>query len=336
MARRISSRRSLLVTTWLLLLRLADGRSRNIFSSFGRTTSSQKTPMYPFPLTQIRGGAEVASETKAYRLKQQLYLQSRSLALREALIARGLSVFSHQPDETVAKPIDWDCALATAQSPKSCLFSFDAEENSKVVAPLDTDKWISLRALNRLRRTDPTKIEPLWHNQFPILTTWMSPSHRYTIYSYLSPPGAFLSWILDTPGILSLCVMTAALVGLLATLPVWEGLVRLIVTSEALWLNWPNWGRFVHANLPLKLLMGQMTFKFLGGNLQRLVGYVRDYLVEVECNYLEACTPLTITEESHDNDVIMEEEEGEEVGGVADDEIDEDEDYSDDYDDEDW
>ena len=158
-----------------------------------RYETEQQDSIHPLVLA-LRGGSTKASSStnvadaealRAYRWQQQLYLQSRSMQLRQALLARGLDGLHHSPEalEEAKKhvPVDWDCALATRQHPKSCLYSFDAEPGTKVVAPRDTTQWISLSALNRLRRNDPTKVEPLWHSQYSILATWLNPESQYSM-----------------------------------------------------------------------------------------------------------------------------------------------------------
>jgi Skp family chaperone for outer membrane proteins len=237
-------------------------------------------------------------ELQAYRLQQQLYLQSRSLQLRQALIARGLTALQHGAVEegTVSRHVDWDCAMATKEHSKSCLYSFDAEIGSKVVAPIGTDQWITLSALNRLRRTDPTKVEPLWHSQYSILKTWLSPSDKYSLYNYLTPAGTLLSYILDAPVVLASCMLVIGLLGLLVTLPFWESLVQTILTHPLVWTSWPNWGRFVHAALPLKLLLGQLAWRGMATIFFSIYTNIRDRLIEWECQIWEDAMPLTILE----------------------------------------
>jgi hypothetical protein len=240
-------------------------------------------------------------ELQAYRLQQQLYLQSRSLHLRQALISRGLTALSHgavEEGSTVSRHVDWDCAMATREHSKSCLYSFDAEIGSKVVAPIGTDQWITLSALNRLRRTDPTKVEPLWHSQYSILKTWLSPADTFSLYNYLTPGGTLLSFILDAPVVLASCMLVTGLLGLLVTLPFWEGLVQTILTHPLVWTSWPNWGRFVHAALPLKLLLGQLAWRGMATVFGRIYAQIRDRLIEWECQIWEECIPLTILEGS--------------------------------------
>ena len=250
-------------------------------------------------LTNIRGGSTTTTEPttdplQAYRIQQQLYLQSRSLQLRQALLSRGLTELQHSETETTAQLVDWDCALATKDEPKSCLYSFDAQTGSKVICPMDTNQWITLAALNRLRRNDPTKVEPLWHSQYKILQGWFHPSQAYSLYTHLSPAGTLLACLLDAPWLLGLCMGGVFLTALLVTLPVWEGLVKWFLTSPLLWNQWHQWGRFLHAALPLKLLLGQMAWKFLANVFGMVYGKIRGQLVEWECQMLEACTPLTI------------------------------------------
>jgi hypothetical protein len=239
-----------------------------------------------------------ATELQAYRLQQQLYLQSRSLQLRQALIARGLTALQHGAVEegTVSRHVDWDCAMATPGHSKSCLYSFDAEMGAKVVAPIGTDQWITLSALNRLRRTDPTKVEPLWHSQYSILKTWLHPSDKYSLYNYLTPAGTILSYVLDSPYVLAVCIVLVGLIGLLATLPFWEAVIQTVLTHPFVWIQWPQWGRFVHAALPLKLLLGQLAYRGMADVFGKIHGTVRDHLIEWECQMWEDCIPLTILE----------------------------------------
>jgi hypothetical protein len=263
----------------------------------------QKLPV----LALFRGGAVTTKkdDVHAYRMQQQLYLESRSLQLRQALISRGLSALEHQENDGAAKakPTDWDCALATALHPKSCLYSFDAEENSKVVAPIDTNHWITLSSLNRLRRTDPSKVEPLWHSQYSILTSWLNPNHVYSLYTYLTPWGALLSFLLDTPILLATTLMLTTFMAILITLPLWEMVAQTFLTSNVLWANWPQWGRFMHAALPLKLLLGQMAWKGLASIFAAVYGRIRQVLIEWECQVWENCVPLTILDDNDPQDL---------------------------------
>ena len=132
-----------------------------------------------------RGGSSIQTEKspqeqkqadnnilQKYRISQQHLLQLRSTYLSEALSSRGIHVGPTLVDVATpegSKPpqmVDWDCCLSTSSHPKSCLYSFDAEVDTKVIAPMNTNQWISLQALNRLRRTDPSKVEQ--HRRSPV------------------------------------------------------------------------------------------------------------------------------------------------------------------------
>jgi hypothetical protein len=262
------------------------------------TTASVADTMDPAESEESLLKKKQAAELQAYRLQQQLYLQSRSLQLRQALISRGLTALQHGAVEegTVSRHVDWDCAMATPGHSKSCLYSFDAEMGAKVVAPIGTDQWITLSALNRLRRTDPTKVEPLWHSQYSILKTWLHPSDKYSLYNYLTPAGTILSYVLDSPYVLAACMVLTGLIGLLATLPFWEAVIQTVLTHPFIWIQWPQWGRFVHAALPLKLLLGQLAYRGMADIFGKIHGTVRDQLIEWECQMWEECIPLTILE----------------------------------------
>lgn len=293
--------------------------ARPLGASTDLTLARSPLGLPPF-VAALRGGATAAAaattagtatktaplskeSTRGYRLQQQLHLQSRGLQLRQELIARGLDALKHGATATggdessaPAKPVDWDCALSTSEHPKSCLYSFDAEEGAKVIAPIDTTQWITLTSLNRLRRSDPTKVEPLWHSQYAVLQSWFHPSSQYSLYSHLSPVGTALSLLLDVPWLMALTMGAVLAIGLLLTLPVWERALTLVLTSRLVWVQWPNWGRFVHAALPLKLLLGQMAWRVVAVSFARLYQRVRSVLVEWECQMWQESIPLTVLE----------------------------------------
>lgn len=298
----------------------------------------------PSPALVLRGGSTKAPPQQhqqdpalhAYRLQQQLYLQSRSLQLRQALIQRGLTELQHsESEQQVAQTIDWDCALATADEPKSCLYSFDAQEGSKVICPINTNQWITLAALNRLRRNDPTKVEPLWHSQYRILDGWFHSSSAYSLYTHLSPIGTLLACLLDAPLLLGSTMVAVVAMFALVTLPVWEGLVKVFLTSPLLWNQWHQWGRFLHAALPLKLLLGQMAWKAVASFFGMVYGKIRERLVEWECQLLENCTPLTILPVGGSYDSGYESAEEDEFEDAEEFDDEEDLDFDDDDDDED-
>ena len=233
---------------------------------------------------------------QSYRLQQQLLLQLRATYLSEALAKRGLPLTTIEDVATpdgAAPPqvIDWDCAMATPENPKSCLYSFDAEPNTKVVAPIDTSYWISLGALNRLRRSDPSKVEGMWHSQYAILESWFSPESKYSLLQHVGIQGFFLNTLIEYLP-LALAVTLAILT--IVCMPILEYLVNRIAVSGFIWYRWNKWSRFVHAGFPLKILMGQMAWKGFASVFNKLLSVVKDQLVELECRILEQKIPLTV------------------------------------------
>jgi len=77
-------------------------------------------------------------------------------------------------------------------------------------------------------------------------------------------------------------------------LPLIEVVVSRVLTSSFLWMKWQSWGKFVHAALPLKILIGQMVWKFVAGSFGKLESIVRDYVVDLECAILEESIPVTV------------------------------------------
>lgn len=253
-----------------------------------------------------RGGSSISVASKdniqKYRLEQQHLLQLRSTFLSEALAVRGISVGPTLTDVATPdgskppKDVDWDCYISTKDDPKSCLYSFDAEINTKVICPAGTDQYISLKSLNRLRRTDPTKVEPMWHSQYAILRSWFSDESPYSLLQFVGWKGFIVSSLmLDLGGgmflrgVLTLMVLSVFLL----LMPLIEVVSSRVLTSSFLWAKWFSWGRFLHAALPLKILIGQMVWKFSAAAFGKLEGLVRDYVIELECNILEESTPVT-------------------------------------------
>jgi hypothetical protein len=89
---------------------------------------------------------------------------------------------------------------------------------------------------------------------------------------------------------LALGLFVLAILGM----PVIEYFVNRVLCSGVVWIRWHQWSRFVHAALPLKLLLGQMGGKFVAGLFEQLLSVVKDRLVELECQILEQHIPLTV------------------------------------------
>lgn len=235
-----------------------------------------------------------------FRLTQNIYLQSRSIVLRSALIERGLTelALSDTSSKAVAKDSDWDCALATTEHPKSCMISIDAVEGSKVVAPTNSTKWITVSNLNRLRRDEPSKVNLLWNSQYNALQNWFGPGSPYAFSTHMPPLAAmFVSGLLDRPWLLKSLLLSGIALGFIFTLPWSEFIIGRILLLEALWTNWRHWALFTHAALPLKLFFFQVGFAVVGDWFSRRYNFVRAAMVEWECDLLQDCVPLTIVEE---------------------------------------
>ena len=239
------------------------------------------------------------NKLQTYRMQQQYLLQLRATILTEALAGRGLPIptlkeVATPEGMTIPQIVDWDCALSTREEPKSCLYSFDAEPNTKVLAPIDTNQWISIQALNRLRRTDPTKVEPMWHSQYAILSSWFDdPESPYSLLQHVGMAGFVLHAVLQGIRLHMLLALGLAIVTILF-MPWMEYIVNRMLVSGLLWSKWTTWGRFIHAALPLKLLLGQMIFKLVATAFLKLVAIVKERLVEWECQLLEQSIPLTV------------------------------------------
>lgn len=259
-----------------------------------------------------------------YRTEQQILYQLRSTYLSEMLALRGVplptitSVSTADGDKPPEK-VDWDCSLCTEDDPKSCLYSFDAEPNTKVVAPLGTDQWISLSALNRLRRTDPTKVEPMWHSQYSILNSWFSDASEFSMLQHVGVKGFLVSSVLLDGGnglvLRSILIMTV-MSAIITLMPLLEFIVGRILVSAPFWAQWTTWGRIVRAGFPLKLLLGQLAWKGVASAFSKLENDVREYIVDMECEILEESVPLTIGVDSMEaDDVVSDVEDDDDIDG---------------------
>jgi len=257
---------------------------------------------------------------KKYRMEQQQLMQLRSTILSEALAKRGVPMITlldvSTPDgQKPPEKVDWDCALSTQDEPKTCLYSFDAEPNTKVIAPFATTQWISLSALNRLRRTDPTKVEPMWHSQYAVLKSWFGDDSQFTILQHCGPKGLILNLLLEQSIVLKSLLTSVILLAFVIFLPVIDFWVNRIVVSSTVWMNWSSWARIMHAALPLKLLLGQMSWKMMAKAFGKIEQRVRDTLVELECANFEEMIPVTvgpgseyIEEEEDDLDIFLDDD----------------------------
>lgn len=265
-----------------------------------------------------------------YRMEQQMLYQLRSTYLTEMLAMRGVPNLptivsvSTADGEKPPEKVDWDCALCTDEEPKSCLYSFDAEPNTKVVAPLGTDQWISLTALNRLRRTDPTKVEPMWHSRYSILQSWFSDESEFSLLQHVGLQGFFISSVLLDGAngmVLRSLLIVSVLSVFLLLMPFLEYVVGRILVSAPFWAQWMTWGRIARAGFPLKLLIGQLVWKGVASSFSKMENAVREYIVDLECDILEECVPVTVgvgADDDADESAMELEDNEEDVGDIMD------------------
>ncbi|KAL7545873.1 hypothetical protein ACHAWF_009225 [Thalassiosira exigua] len=270
------------------------------------------------PVISLRGGSDETAATDEdearrksreeyeklvkYRTEQQMLYQLRSTYLTELLASRGVPLptiasVSTADGEKPPERVDWDCALSTDDDPKSCLYSFDAEPDTKVVAPLGTDQWISLSALNRLRRTDPTKVEPMWHSRYSILQSWFSDESEFSLLQHVGVKGFFVSSVLLDGAngmVLRSLLIISVLSAIILLMPLLEYIVGRIIVSAPFWAHWTTWGRVVHAGFPLKLLIGQLVWKGVANIFSKVENELREYIVDLECEILEESVPVTV------------------------------------------
>jgi len=233
-----------------------------------------------------------------YRMQQQVLLQLRATLLSEEMARRGLPITTlvdavTTPDRARPKPVDWDCAMVTVKERKTCLVCFDAQINTKVIAPLNSTEWITLKLLNQMRRTDPSKVEGMWFDKYSILRSWFDPSSEYSVLQHTGVEGFLLHNLLQGSR-LNYVMAMAMIISSIIFLPLLEYIVNRFLVSSFVWSSWFSWARFVHAAFPFKFLMGQIVFKMLAVVYFRLVGFVKERLIDLESELLESRLPLTV------------------------------------------
>jgi len=138
----------------------------------------------------------------------------------------------------------------------------------------------------------------MWHSQYAILKSWFDDESQYSIMQYVGFKGFIISTILLDlgKGLVLKALLAFSILSLLVIFsPIIEVITSRILTSSTLWMKWRSWGRWIHAALPLKILIGQMIWKFVAGGFGKLENVVRDYIVDLECSILEESIPVTMS-----------------------------------------
>jgi hypothetical protein len=267
------------------------------------------------------------AKLQLYRMRQQVLMQLRACLLSEALFKRGVPLPSLKDTATpegVAprKMVDWECTLSTKEKEIECMFTFDSEVGTKFIAPMDPKEgdapkdteWITVVALNRLRRNDATKVDTMWHNKYAILESWFTADSEYSVLQHVGPKGILLNILLDDT-VLTMVMGFSIMVLLVVFMPLWGAILNRFLVSGLLWNNWMSWGRFLHLGLPFKLMVGQWILGLSHFGFQRAKGKIKDRLVEMECEILNQSLPLTLGVptpahvEEGDAEILAEEEE---------------------------
>ena len=256
----------------------------------------------------IRGG-ETAAEPEAddvdadararrtWLVEQVRRRQERVLVFSKALAERGLNfgdgTTANPPPRLMVEAPDWLVARASEEAPRSCLIWGDALEDTAVVRPRKArGQWVSLSALNNLRRLEPAKASKLWYDRYAL--------DLRRLNAESGPAGVLLGSLLDSRrAARGLTLLTAALVLALAR-PLLAVAAVAGLTSRACWTNYALWSPLVHAPLPLKLLVVRQAYVWAVGALRALELLLRKGLVELESRTLEAGVRESVLDEGED------------------------------------
>ena len=276
-------------------------------------------------------------ERKLWTAAQLQARQARLAALSRQLSAAGLPFDGFEPPEPPAgakgapPPVaSWECAVSTEDAERSCLLWGSAAAGAKVVAPrtpeaersgargdaaVRDDTWITLSALNSMRRDEPEKVNDLWFNQYTV--------DMAAFTAHAGPLGALVGALLDArpPARYAALAALAALLVAAFARPL-SGLALSFSTSSWLWCRYPSWSRVLYCALPVKLFVGRSVALWLGAQVAKVDASARAALVRAENFLLESFTPVTAGEEAGGDDA------GEgEAGEEEDDEVEEEEEF---------
>ena len=256
----------------------------------------------------IRGG-ETAAEPEAddvdadararrtWLVEQVRRRQERVLVFSKALAERGLNfgdgTTANPPPRLMVEAPDWLVARASEEAPRSCLIWGDALEDTAVVRPRKArGQWVSLSALNNLRRLEPAKASKLWYDRYAL--------DLRRLNAESGPAGVLLGSVLDSRrAARGLTLLTAALVLALAR-PLLAVAAVAGLTSRVCWTNYALWSPLVHAPLPLKLLVVRQAYVWAVSALRALELLLRKGLVELESRALEAGVRESVLDEGED------------------------------------
>lgn len=172
--------------------------------------------------------------------------------------------------------------------------------SSGVMIPKGGYEWITLVDLNRMRREDRTKVDGLWHRKYAVLDSWFDSKSPYSFVRHAPMNVAIVSAVLDAPGSLLFALVFSFLVLAWCTMSIQATVIQFVLTRPVVWTNWPSWGRFLHAPLPLKMLIMDYAWKGIKTILRFALMHVRSALIDYECRAIEEYLPLTILDEDED------------------------------------
>eukprot|EP00921_Rhytidocystis_pertsovi_P020820 GHVQ01033183.1.p1 GENE.GHVQ01033183.1~~GHVQ01033183.1.p1 ORF type:complete len:446 (-),score=53.52 GHVQ01033183.1:998-2335(-) len=146
----------------------------------------------------------------------------------------------------------WGVCVSSDETPSKCLILMETPEGRKAMGPKgQKDRWVSVEALNSLRRRHPLKVTDLWYGEYQVDFDVLAP--------LLSTKTLLLGLILDHAVCLPL-ILAAACLAISPTVcrVAWSQALR-VLTGRFFWRSYHGWSRLLYAPLPLKLLLGRYS-----------------------------------------------------------------------------
>lgn len=264
--------------------------------------SNKRAKIHAVRLAVPRGGETAAAEPevdeeaqarRVWLVEQVRRRQERVLVFSKALAERGLNfgdgTTANPPPRQMVEAPDWLVARASEETPRSCLIWGDAMEDTAVVRPRKArGQWVSLSALNNLRRLEIVKASKLWYDRYAL--------DLRRLNAESGPAAVLLGSVLDSRrASRGLTLLTATLVFAFAR-PLLAVAAVAGLTSRTCWTNYALWSPLVHAPLPLKLLVVRQFYVWGVNGIRALELLLRKALVELESRALEAGVRESILE----------------------------------------
>eukprot|EP00922_Rhytidocystis_sp_ex-Travisia-forbesii_P027866 GHVS01040897.1.p1 GENE.GHVS01040897.1~~GHVS01040897.1.p1 ORF type:complete len:287 (-),score=67.88 GHVS01040897.1:161-1021(-) len=163
-----------------------------------------------------------------------------------------------------------------------CLVWLETPTGYKAIAPRGTNLYVSVQALNHVRRNHPQKVKALWFGEYDFIFDQLN--------KMLSTKTLLLSAFLDKPQSLRISLLLLLSYLISCTSPIRS--LQSLSTSSAVWQSYHHWAKLLYAPLPLKVLIARLVGVAVCGSWRAVETKVRNVLVDLESKAIDRDLPV--------------------------------------------